>query len=43
VARMGDRKYAYQVFVGKPEGKMSLRMPGRILDDNIKMDHKQIG
>ena len=43
VARMGDRKVAYQVLVGKPEGKNSLRMPRRIWEDNIKVNHKQKG
>jgi len=43
VVRMGDRKYAYQVFVGKPEGKGSLRMPRRIWEEDIKINRKQIG
>jgi hypothetical protein len=43
VAPMGDRKVAYQVLVGKPERKNSLRMPRRIWEDNIKINHKQVG
>jgi hypothetical protein len=27
MARMGDRKSAYRVFVGRPEGKRPLRVP----------------
>jgi hypothetical protein len=39
----GDRRGAYRVLVGKPEGK---RPPGRHRlrwDDNIKMDVKELG
>jgi hypothetical protein len=30
-------KYAYEILVGKPERKRSLRRPRRIWDNNIKM------
>jgi hypothetical protein len=29
--------------VGKPEGKRPLRRPRRKWEDNIKMDHREIG
>ena len=38
MARMGEKRGAYRVLVGKPEGKRPLgRSRGR-LEDNIKMD-----
>jgi hypothetical protein len=36
-------KDAYGIFVGKPEGKISLRRPRRRRLDNIKMDLGEIG
>jgi hypothetical protein len=42
VARMGDRRGAYSVSVGQPEGKRPLRRPKRGWEDNIKMDLKEI-
>jgi hypothetical protein len=38
VARMGDKRNAYRLLVGKPEGKRSLRRPGRRWVDRIRMD-----
>jgi hypothetical protein len=38
VARLGDRRGAYRVFVGKPEVKRPLERPRRRWEDNIKMD-----
>jgi hypothetical protein len=38
VARMGEKRNAYRLFVGKPEGKRLLGRPGSRLVDNIKMD-----
>jgi len=38
VARMGERRGAYRVFVGKPEGKRPLGRPRHRWEDNIKMD-----
>jgi hypothetical protein len=29
VARMGESRVAYRIFVGQPEGKIPLREPGR--------------
>jgi hypothetical protein len=42
VSRMGEKKIAYEVFLGKPEGKRPLRRPRRRLVDNIKMDLREI-
>jgi len=38
VARMGERRDAYRVLGGEPEGKRQLRRRMSILEDNIKMD-----
>jgi hypothetical protein len=43
VARMGERKGAYRILVGKPEGKRPLGRPRRRWEDNIKMDLRKIG
>ena len=43
VASMGERRGAYRVLVGKPEGKRPLGRPGRRLKDNIKMDLQKGG
>jgi hypothetical protein len=43
VARMGERRNAYRVLVGKPEGKRLLGKPGLRWEDNIKMDLREIG
>jgi hypothetical protein len=42
VARMGEKRNAYRILVGKPEDKRPLRRPRRRWVDNIKMDHKEI-
>ena len=36
VARMGERRAAYNVLVGRPEGKKPLGRPRRSWVDNIK-------
>jgi hypothetical protein len=38
MACMGDRKGAYRVLVGRPDGNKSLGKPRRRWEDNIKMD-----
>jgi hypothetical protein len=38
VARMGEKRNAYRLLVGKPEGKRPLGRPRRRCVDNIKMD-----
>jgi hypothetical protein len=43
VARMGEMKNAYRIFVGKPEGKRPLGIPVRRWEDNIRMDVREIG
>jgi hypothetical protein len=43
VARMGEKRNAYRVLVGKPERKRPLQKPRRRWVDNIKMDLLEIG
>jgi len=38
VARMGERRGAHRILVGKPEGKRTLGRPKRRREDNIKID-----
>jgi hypothetical protein len=38
VARMGEKKNAYRILVGNPEGKRPLGRPRRRWVDNIKMN-----
>jgi hypothetical protein len=40
---MGDRRGAYRVLVGKPEGKRPLGRPRRRWEDNFKMDLQEVG
>jgi hypothetical protein len=39
----GEKKNAYRVLLGKPEGKRPLGRPRCRWEDNIKMDLKEIG
>jgi hypothetical protein len=43
VPRMEEKRIAYKVLVGKPEGKSPLRRPKRRWVDNIKMNPREIG
>jgi hypothetical protein len=43
VARVGAKRNAYRILVGKPKGKRPLRRPRRRWVDNIKIDHREIG
>jgi hypothetical protein len=40
---MGQKRNAYRIFVGKPEGKKPLERPRRRWVDNIKIDRREIG
>jgi hypothetical protein len=42
-ARMGEGIGVRRVLVGKPEGKKPLGRPRRRWEDNIKMDHQEVG
>jgi hypothetical protein len=43
VAHMEEGRGAYRVLVGRPKGKRPLGRPRRRWEDNIKMDHGEIG
>jgi hypothetical protein len=43
VARIGEGRGVYRVFVGRPEGKRPLGRSRRRREDNIKMDLREIG
>jgi hypothetical protein len=43
VARMGEKRNAYRLLVGKPEGKRQLGRPRRTWVDNIRMDLGKVG
>jgi hypothetical protein len=40
---MGERRNAYRILVGKPEGKIALARPRRRWVDNIKMHLRETG
>jgi transcription termination factor 2 len=43
VARMEEKRNAYRLLVGKPEGKRPLGRPRRRRVDNIRMDLREVG
>jgi hypothetical protein len=43
VACMGEGKGVYRVLVGRPKGKKLLGRPRHRWEDNIKLDHREIG
>jgi hypothetical protein len=43
VARLGEKRNAYRILVGKPEGRRPLGRPRRMWMGNIKMDLREIG
>jgi hypothetical protein len=42
VARMGEARCAYQILVGRPEGRRPLGRPRRRWEDNIKADLREV-
>jgi hypothetical protein len=43
VARIREKRNAYRILVGKPEGNRPLGRPRRRWEDNINMDLREIG
>jgi hypothetical protein len=43
VEKEGQKRNAYRILVGKPEGKRPLGRPRRRWVDNIKMDLREVG
>jgi hypothetical protein len=43
VARIGEKRNAYRIMEGKPEGKTLLGRPRRRWEDNMNMDLREIG
>jgi hypothetical protein len=43
VACLGEVRGAYNILVGRPEGRRLLRKPRRRWDDNINIDLREIG
>jgi hypothetical protein len=43
VARMAEKRGAYRISVGRPEGRRPLGRPRRRWEDNIKMDLQEMG
>jgi hypothetical protein len=43
VAHMGEKRNAYRLLVGMPEGKRPLGRPRRRWVDNIRMDLREVG
>jgi hypothetical protein len=42
IARMGEKRNAYRIFMGNPEGKRPVGRPRRRWVNNIKMDLRDI-
>jgi hypothetical protein len=40
---MGEKRNAYRLLVGKPEGKRSLGRPRCTWVDNVRMDFGEVG
>jgi hypothetical protein len=43
VARMGEKRIAYRILVGRPEGRRPLWRPRHRWEDNIEMDLQEVG
>jgi hypothetical protein len=43
VTRIGEKRNAYRILVGKPEGRRPLGRPRRRRVNNIKIDLREIG
>jgi hypothetical protein len=43
VARMGEGRGMYRVLIRTPEGNRPLWRPRRRWEDNIKVDHQEVG
>jgi hypothetical protein len=43
VARLGEKRVAYRILVGRREGKQPLERPRRRWENNIKMDLQEVG
>jgi hypothetical protein len=43
VARMGDRRGAYRIFVGRPEGKRLLGRPRHSWEESVEIDLQEVG
>jgi hypothetical protein len=43
VTRMGEKRGAYRILVGRPEGRRPLGRPRPRREDNIKMDLGEVG
>jgi hypothetical protein len=42
-AALGEKRNAYRILVGKPEGKRSLGRPRRRWVDNTELDLREVG
>jgi hypothetical protein len=40
---MGEKRVAYRILVGRPEGRRPLGRPRRGWEDSIKMDLQEVG
>jgi hypothetical protein len=43
VARMGEGRNLHRVMAGKPQGKRPLEIPRHRWEDELKIDHREIG
>ena len=43
IARMNERRIAFKILTGKHTGKRPLGRPRRGWEDNIRMEHENIG